>query len=161
MIVHVEAETPFATAEAEQLNVEFARLGVCAAKVIELVSVLRAEGAETVRVLLPVDVALTVHVLTPLASVVTELLHVVVALVPEVTLAVVASPDIATLSASLTVNVQVPVATPLAAGEPEQAKVEYVRLGVGALNVTLAVLLESEAGAATVSVFTSATVDTI
>jgi hypothetical protein len=102
-------------------------------KATVVVIVLRAAGAPTVSVRVPEVLALIVHVRTPLASVLTEVPHVVVLPVAfTVTDAVVATPAITTLFASRTVRVQVEFVTPFAFTllEAEHVKVEYVSEGV-------------------------------
>ena len=72
-------------------------------------------GALTVRTRDPAVVALIVQVRTPLASVLTEVPHVVVAPVaPVVMEAVVATPAMMTLLVSRTVSVHVELVTPFA-----------------------------------------------
>ena len=112
-----------------------------------------------VRVFVSATVAVIVQVRTPTASVATELLHVVVVPVPEVTEAAVATLAIATLSESFTVIVQVAEPTPFALGEPEQVKVEVVELGVCAEKATVVDLVFNSVGALIVSVFVAATVE--
>ena len=86
VIVQVANWTPFATGEPVQLNVELATLGVCAAKVSEAVFEVSAVGAVIVNVRAPVVVAVTVQVLTPLASVLPVVRQLEVTDDPEVTL---------------------------------------------------------------------------
>ena len=86
VIVHVDADTPFATAEAEQVNEEFATLGVCALNVVLAVSVVSCEGAVSVKVRAPTVVAVTEHERIPLASVLPVVRQLEVTDEPEVTL---------------------------------------------------------------------------
>ena len=85
VIVQVDADTPFATAVAEQLNEELARLGVCALNVVLAVSEVNCAGAVSVNVLAPALVAVTVQDLTPLASVLPVVRQLEVTELPDVT----------------------------------------------------------------------------